>query len=99
MHYEWAIIFAFMVGLTVGFLLMRGYVFNARDKPLGRQVAIYAAVNFLALLQTLLVSIELVRWVLPLVATVPRAEALAHFAGVLVPIVTSYFGHRMVTFK
>ena len=99
MHYEWAIVLAFMVGLTVGFLLMRGYVFNARDKPLGRQVAIYAAVNFLALLQTLLVSIGLVRWVLPFVETVSRAEALAHLAGVLVPIVTSYFGHRMATFK
>jgi putative flippase GtrA len=98
-RYEWAIVLAFMVGLTVGFLLMRGYVFNARDKPLGRQVAIYAAVNFLALLQTLLVSIELARWAMPFAGTVPRAEALAHFAGVLVPIVTSYFGHRMVTFK
>ena len=88
-----------MVGLTVGFVMMRGYVFNARDKPVGRQVAIYGAVNFLALLQTLLVSMESVRLVLPFVGTISRAEALAHLAGVLVPIVTSYFGHRMATFK
>jgi putative flippase GtrA len=98
-RYEWAIVLAFLVGLTAGFWLMRGYVFNARDKPLGRQVIIYLAVNLLALLQTLLVSVALDRWLLPALGVVSRTEALAHLVGVLVPIVTSYFGHRMGTFK
>ena len=87
------------VGLTVGFLLMRGYVFNAADKPFGRQAIIFLAVNLLALLQTLLVSLALDHWVLPAFGFVSRTEALAHLVGVLVPMVTSYFGHRMATFK
>ena len=65
MPYEWAIVFAFLVGLTVGFLLMRGYVFNAQGRPVARQVAVYVLVNLFALLQTLLVSIALERWLLP----------------------------------
>jgi len=98
-RYEWAIVLAFLVGLTVGFLLMRGYVFDARGKPVGPQAAIFVAVNILALLQTLLVSVVLDRWVLPSLGVVTGAEALAHLVGITVPLATSYFGHRMVTFK
>jgi putative flippase GtrA len=98
-RYEWAIVLAFFVGLAVGFLLMRGYVFNAADKPFGRQAIIFSAVNLLALLQTLLVSLALDRWLLPALGVVSRTEALAHLVGILVPMVTSYFGHRMATFK
>ena len=28
-----------------------------------------------------------------------HAEAIGHFAGVLVPVVTSYFAHRIYTFR
>jgi putative flippase GtrA len=99
LRYEWAIVFAYIVGMAVAFLLMRGYVFNASAKPPARQVAIFVAVNLLALLQTLLVSIALARWVLPYVGVISRTEAIAHFVGVLVPVATSYFGHRMLTFR
>ena len=99
LRYEWAIVLAYVVGMAVAFLLMRSYVFNASGKPPARQIAIFAAVNLLALLQTLLVSIALARWVLPYVGVVSRTEAIAHFVGVLVPVVTSYIGHRLFTFK
>ncbi len=99
MTYEWAISVAFLVGLAVGFALMRGYVFNAQGKALWPQVAKYCAVNFVALLQTLIVSVVLARWILPGIGVVSHAEALGHLAGVLVPIGTSYFGHRMATFR
>jgi putative flippase GtrA len=98
-RYEWAIVLAYVVGMAVAFLLMRSYVFNASSKPPARQVAIFAAVNLLALLQTLLVSIALARWVLPALGVVSRTEAIAHFVGVGVPVVTSYIGHRIFTFK
>jgi putative flippase GtrA len=99
LRYEWAIVFAYMVGMAVAFLLMRSYVFKAAAKPAARQAAVFVAVNLFALLQTLLVSIALARWVLPFVGVVSRTEAIAHFVGVLVPVATSYFGHRMFTFK
>jgi putative flippase GtrA len=98
-RYEWAVVLAFLVGLTVGFLLMRSYVFNASGKPPVRQVAIYVIVNLFALLQTLLVSIALDRWLLPSMGVVSQAQALAHLIGVLAPTITSYFGHQMITFK
>ena len=99
LRYEWSIVLAYLVGMVVAFLLMRSYVFNASGKPSARQAAIFAVVNALALLQTLLVSIVLARWVLPYLGVVSRAEAIAHLAGVLAPVATSYFGHRIFTFK
>ena len=50
-------------------------------------------------MQTLIVSVLLARWGLPAVGLVDNAEALAHLIGVLVPVVTSYFGHKFLTFR
>lgn len=99
LSYEWAIVLAFLVGLAIGFLLMRAYVFNAQNGALWPQVAKFLVVNLFALLQTLLVSVVVARWLLPVKEVAPHAEALGHLAGVLVPTVTSYFGHRLATFK
>jgi putative flippase GtrA len=98
-RYEWAIVLAFFVGLTVGFLLMRSYVFDAQGKALGPQIVKYGVVNLVALAQTLIVSLVLARWLLPAMGFHSQAEAIGHLAGVLVPIATSYFGHRLATFR
>jgi len=97
--YELAVVLAFLVGLTLGFILMRGLVFHARDRPMGRQLGIFVVVNLLALLQTFVVSVSLAHWVLPAIGIVGRAGAIAHLVGVATPIVTSYFAHRFITFR
>ncbi len=97
--FEIAVIMAFLVGLTVGFVLMRGYVFRATGRPLMPQVWRYSAVNLLALLQTLIISVLLARWVLPSIGVEALAEQIAHAFGVAVPVITSYFGHRLATFR
>ena len=53
----------------------------------------------LAVLQTLVVSLVLARWLLPALGVTQHAEAIAHAVGVAVPVVTSYFGHKLATFK
>ena len=99
MPYGAAIVLAYLVGMLVAFVLMRGHVFEARGGALGPQILKFAAVNLLAVVQTLLISLFLARWLFPLWGVVAHAEALAHLVGVLVPVVTSYFGHRLLTFK
>ncbi len=98
-NYEIAIILAFFVGLLTGFLLMRKLVFNAKGKALMPQIINFVAINMLALLQTLLISVALVRWLFPEWGIVEQPEAIAHLIGVLAPVVTSYFGHKFLTFK
>ena len=96
--YPAAIACAYAVGMIVAFALMRRYVFFAGGQPLAPQIARFLAVNALALLQTLLVSLLLARWLLSVVDA-DRAEALAHLAGVAVPVFTSFLGHRHATFR
>jgi len=98
-RFEVAVVLAFLVGLLSGFILMRVFVFNGAGRPIVPQVGKYVAVNLFALVQTLLISLVLARWVLPSFGIVEHAEALAHLVGVLVPVVTSYFGHKFLTFR
>jgi putative flippase GtrA len=97
--YPVAIVLAYLVGMTVAFALMRRYVFEGGGKPLGPQIVRFAGVNALAVVQTLVVSLVLARWVLPVVDVTRHAEAIAHAVGVAVPVVTSYFGHKLATFR
>ena len=96
---ELAVILAYLVGMTVAFVLMRSAVFPPSAAPIGRQVALFAAVNLAALLQTLVVTLLLARWLLPAAGIRSHIEEIAHIVGVGVPIVTSFFGHKYLSFK
>ncbi len=98
-NYGVAVLLAYLVGMLIAFLLMRGHVFNASQGSLALQVTKFVGVNVLAVLQTLAISLLLARWVLPSVGIQDRAEALAHLVGVIVPVITSYFGHKFLTFR
>ena len=97
--YPTAIVLAYLVGMAVAFVLMRQYVFDGRGKEVGPQAVKFAVVNMLAVLQTLVVSLVLARWLLPALGMTEHVEAVAHAFGVAVPVVTSYFGHRFATFR
>ncbi|MFN9030644.1 MAG: GtrA family protein [Betaproteobacteria bacterium] len=97
--YPVAIVLAYLVGMTVAFILMRQYVFDGTGKALGPQVVKFILVNVLAVLQTLVVSLVLARWLLPALGVESHVEAIAHAFGVAVPAVTSYLGHKKATFR
>ena len=97
--YPVAIVCAYLVGMAVAFVLMRQYVFEGGGKALRPQVVKFGLVNVFAVLQTLLVSLVLARWLLPSVGVTAHAEAIAHAVGVAVPLVTSYIGHKRATFR
>jgi putative flippase GtrA len=97
--YPVAIVLAYLVGMTVAFILMRQYVFDGRGKEVGPQVLRFVVVNVLAVVQTLVVSLVLARWLLPVLGVTQHVEAIAHAVGVAVPVITSYFGHRLATFR
>ena len=94
-----SIVLAYLVGMTTAFLLNRRYVFTASGNGLGRQVWWFCVVNAAALLQTLVVSQVLARWLLPWLGWQWHAETVAHVVGVIVPVFTSYIGHKRLTFR
>ncbi len=97
--YAVSIVMAFFVGLVSGFILMRWMVFEGAGKPAVPQARMYVLVNAFALLQTLAVSMILAKWVIPEVGYSDNPEGPAHLIGVIVPVATSYFGHKYFTFK
>jgi putative flippase GtrA len=94
-----AILLAYCMGMVSAFLLMRRFVFDAHGRDLGAQVLKFLIVNVFAAAQTLLVSLLLVRWVLPLLSVTWQPEALAHAAGVAVPVLSSFVLHKRATFR
>lgn len=98
-RYEIAVVFAFLVGLTTGFLLMRGWVFLGHRSGVARQASMYFLVNLFALAQTLIISVALARWALPALGIDRGVEGIAHLVGVLMPVFTSYILHKRATFK
>lgn len=97
--YPVAIVLAYLVGMLVAFVLMRAFVFDGHGKAALPQAIKFVIVNIAAVLQTLLISLALARWALPAWGITDHAEAIAHLTGVIVPVITSYFGHRYATFK
>jgi putative flippase GtrA len=93
------VLLAFLVGVAVAFVLMRTYVFDAQDKALGPQLATFIVVNLFAALQTFVVSILLARWAVSVIGVVSYGEAIGHLGGIITPVITSYFGHRLLTFR
>ncbi len=97
--YPVAIVLAYGVGMVTAFLLMRRFVFNAHGRALIPQVVKFVLVNLLAVVQTLIVSLVLSRWLLPLMGWTWQIEAVAHAVGVVVPVFTSYVLHKRATFR
>jgi putative flippase GtrA len=99
MPFGWAVAASFLVGLVSGFLLMRFFVFDGQGKALAPQAAKYVLINLFALLQTLGISLLLAKWMLPAFGLTRYAEALGHLVGILVPVLTSYVGHKRWSFR
>ena len=99
MPYVPSILVAYLIGMLTAFLLNRGFVFQGAGNALRQQVFWFVAVNIAALAQTLLVSLALSDWLLPMIGWSYRPETVAHVIGVVIPVFTSYIGHRRLTFR
>jgi putative flippase GtrA len=98
MAFEYAVVLAFFVGLGTGFILSRSYVFAPSQHAVHVEMTYYLFVNLLALVQTWLLSVYLAKILTPQLGQA-LAQAVAHLAGIMLPVITSYFGHRYFTFK
>jgi len=99
MAYVPAIIIAYCVGMLTAFILNRLFVFQPEINRLHKQAAWFIAVNIAALLQTLIISVVLAYYLLPHLNIHHNADTIAHGVGVIVPVISSYIGHKYLTFR
>jgi putative flippase GtrA len=98
MPFEVAIVVAYLCGMTTAYLLNKHFVFEASGRGMTSEYLRFALVNLLAVAQVWIVSVGLVRFVFPAAGFTWHAETVAHVIGVVVPVFTSYIGHRHFSF-
>lgn len=97
--YPAAIVLAYILGMITAFSLNKIIVFKEAKSRIHHQIVWFVVINLLAIAQTLGISIFLVQWVFPSVRWTFKPELCAHIAGVAIPVVTSYLGHKHLSFK
>lgn len=94
-----AIVLAYLTGMVTAFVLAKCLVFKQSEQSVGRSAFLFAAVNVVAVLQTWLISMGLVMYALPALGVKLWVHEIAHAVGVVVPVFTSYLGHKHVSFR
>ncbi|MBB6187488.1 GtrA family protein [Rhodanobacter sp. MP7CTX1] len=97
--YTAAIVVAFLIGIVTAFALNRIFVFRQSSNKLHHQLSWFVAINLIALAQTLIISLVLTKWLLPVINWQWEPELVAHAIGVGVPLITSYIGHKTFSFR
>lgn len=97
--FEIAIVVAYLIGMLAGFTLYKAFVFPPTDRPLSAQIVGFIEVNLVGIVLVWLVAMGL-RAIFPtqLFGLIPGAP-VAHGLAIGVSCVTSYIGHRLVTFR
>lgn len=99
MRFEWAVLAAYAIGMVTAYLLARRFVFPNSVQSLQRSLPAFALVNLIAVLQTWLVSLGVRSLLLPLLGVTALVDLIAHGCGVAVPVFTSFYGHKHLSFR
>lgn len=99
MGFSAAVITAYLSGMVTAFILARLLVFQSSTQTLYRSILFFVLVNLLAIIQTWAVSLWMLHQVLPLLSVTCFTPEIAHACGIIVPVFTSYLGHKFWSFK
>jgi putative flippase GtrA len=94
-----AVILAYITGMITAFLLARAFVFTDGSQSVQRSATFFVLVNAIAVLQTWAISMLLAYYVLHWVGIIRFVPEIAHAVGVVVPVFTSYLGHKRWSFR
>jgi len=94
-----AVIAAYATGMVVAFVLFRELVFERSGGQVPDQVRNFVVVNLVGMFVTWALANFLVSKVLPGMGATSHVEAIGHGIAIFAPVVTSWFGHRFLTFR
>lgn len=99
MPYSAAIVVAYITGMITAFVLAKMFVFTQSKQSTHRSAFFFTLVNLVAVVQTWAVSVGLAYYVFPKVGMTWHQRDIAHLVGVVVPVFTSYIGHKKFSFR
>jgi len=93
-----AVLLAAAIGMMVGFVTYRAFVFPGSTRPMPLQIRDFIAVN-LSTLVVVTAAAMAIRSLLALFMDLTPAEALAHGLAIGIGALLNFFGHSVLTFK
>jgi len=93
-----AVVLAYLTGMVTAFILARRFVFTQGSQSVQRSALFFVMVNGVAVLQTWVISMALY-YLLPMAGVTRWVPEIAHAVGIVVPVFTSYLGHKRFSFK
>ncbi|MBT8547967.1 GtrA family protein [Polynucleobacter paneuropaeus] len=94
-----SVILAYLAGMCTAFVLAKLFVFKESTQSIHRSAVIFALVNVVAVAQTWGISMGLDYYILPGLGVTHFTPEIAHAAGVVFPVFTSYLGHKRWSFQ
>ena len=94
-----AVVLAYLTGMVTAFVLAKLFVFKNSQQNIHRSIAFFCLVNLMAVAQTWAISMIFVYYVLPYGRVTLFAPEIAHAVGVVVPVFSSYIGHKRWSFR
>lgn len=98
MEYRLAVIVAYLCGMAVAWGLARLFVFEDSGRNRSAEFARFGLVNLVAAAQVWLVSVGLAEFAFPAMGFSWHPYEVAHLIGVVIPVFTSYLGHKHFSF-
>lgn len=99
MSYRVSIILAYIVGMIVAFTLFKNFVFEKSGRHYIDEVKDFTIVNILGIIQVWFISVGLAEYFFPYISFSYYPNEIAHFIGLCIPAISSYFGHKHFSFK
>jgi len=94
-----AVLIAFVTSMTFAFFLSKKYVFDKSEQTAGKQFYYFTLVNLFAAVQVWVVSVGLAEYILPAMQVELFREEIAHMTGIIIPVFTSFIGHKKLSFR
>ena len=94
-----AVILAYITGMVTAFILAKIFVFKDSQQSLHTSAVFFILVNLLAILQTWGISMGIAYSLLPRMGVTSFVPEIAHAIGVVVPVFSSYIGHKRWSFR
>jgi putative flippase GtrA len=98
-NFSVAVVLAYLTGMVTAFALARYFVFTESSQSMQRSALWFVVVNIVAVIQTWVISMLLAYYLLPRMGFTQFISEIAHAVGVVVPVFTSYLGHKRFSFK
>lgn len=94
-----AVILAYCSGMLTAYVLSKLFVFSSSQHHAIKEMLYFILVNIVAVIQTWGVSMFLYLYGLDWMGIDLYQREIAHVIGILVPVFSSYLGHKYFTFK